>query len=407
MPKSENKQKTTPIEVRFFGSFHVGIAETVITESSSRAKRPWSLLQYLMVHRNKTVAKQQLIDALWPEDSSDQPEKALKNLVYRVRSNFAASNLPFAQDVILYRGGNYQLNNELHWQLDFEQFEEAYNKMLKPNIESEQSIQYGMQAIELYQGDFLAEQAYEDWVLPYNNYYKAMLFKCVAYVLQQLEDSGRDADIELVCSRALVFDQFEESLHLSYMNALIRQGKKAMALNHYNKMADMFYREFGVTPNEELRELYKELSNSLNSAETDLHTIKDALCESDVTNDAFYCDFEVFRNLYRLEARAAERAGQAVFVGLLTLQHAGDGALEGEALNKSMSILLEAVHYSLRRGDVVSRFSVSQYILMLPTITMENAEMVLKRVADRFDRGNQHQAISLSAKIQPLDPVMM
>ncbi|MDL2219087.1 winged helix-turn-helix domain-containing protein [Ruminococcaceae bacterium OttesenSCG-928-O06] len=406
MPGAPAKRRTKEISVRFFGTFQVLVDGVVINDSSSRAKRPWILLQYLMVYRRKTVSRQQLMDALWPDGTSEQPDKALKNLVYRVRTAFSGKGVPFAQDVIQFRNGNYQLNNALPWKMDFEQFETLHKNAMDDSLPADERVEQAMQAIDLYQGDFLEEQVYEDWVLPYNTYYRSLFFKCVEYALEYLEETGRNNDVELVCSRALAIDQFEESLHLAYMNALVRQDKKSAALSHYTKVADMFFREMGVTPCDEMRELYQELSTSLNNAEMDLLTIKDALSESEVNNDAFYCDFEVFRNLYRLEARAAERAGQAVFVGLLTLA-TDDGELpEGEALNKSMALLLETIHQSLRRGDVVSRFSLSQYILMLPTITVENAEMVLRRVKSKFSSLSAFEDIHLDGKIQPLEPVM-
>ena len=37
-------------------------------------------------------------------------------------------------------------------------------------------------------------------------------------------------------------------------------------------------------------------------------------------------DYEVFKNMYRLEARVAARTGQAVFLGLLTLLDENDSA---------------------------------------------------------------------------------
>ncbi|MDL2327407.1 winged helix-turn-helix domain-containing protein [Ruminococcaceae bacterium OttesenSCG-928-A11] len=407
MAKANSKKAAKEIKVRFFGNFQVILDGVIINESTSRAKRPWNLLQFLMVFRHKTVAKQQLIEALWPDDTSEQPDKALKNLVYRVRAFFTGQGAAFGQDVVLYRNGNYQLNNDLPWVIDFERFEALYNQAMREGAAADESIECAMEAIGLYRGDFLAEQVYEDWVLPYNTYYRTLFFKCVGHALDLLEECGRDSDIELVCNRALAVDQFEEGLHLAYMNALVRQDKKAAALSHYNKMADMFFREMGVSPSEELRELYQALSQSLNNTETDLYSIKNALSETEVTNDAFYCDFDVFRSLYRLEARAAERSGQAVFVGLLTLSRTDGGELaEGEELNRSMAALLDSVHQSLRRGDVVSRFSLSQYILMLPTLTVENAEMVLARVREKFGRAAPYKWLHLETKIQPLDPVM-
>ncbi len=406
MTKAASKANANTIHVRFFGTFQVRVGGQVLNESTSRARRPWSLLQYLMVYRNERVTRQQLIDALWPEGSSEAPEKALKNLVYRVRTAFAALNADIAGEVILYMNGNYQLNNQLMWRLDFEEFERLRTQALKENTPHAHAIECAMKAIELYHGDFLADQVYEDWVLPLNTHYRSLYFGCVYRALDLLEAAGQDSTIETVCQRALAIDQFEEELHLAYMNALVRQDKKSVALAHYGKMADLFFRELGVGPGDEARELYQKLSQELNRTDTDLAAIKETLAERGTDSSAFYCDFEVFRNLYRLEARAAERAGQTVFVGLLTLSCTGELPLAGEELNIAMATLLTAIHHSLRRGDVVSRFSLSQYILLLPTITVENAEKVLNRVVARYDAMSAQPQVAVTGRVQPLDPVL-
>lgn len=50
---------------------------------------------------------------------------------------------------------------------------------------------------------------------------------------------------------------------------MIHQGKQQQALSHYNYVTDLFYRELGVSPSEPLRNLYREISKTVNSVETD------------------------------------------------------------------------------------------------------------------------------------------
>lgn len=404
------KKLDGPIEVCFFGNFSVTMQGVLINDSASRARQPWNLLQILMVHRNQPLSRQQLLDALWPDGASDQPGKALKNLVYRVRSSFAMKNVAFAQDIILYQGGSYMLNNDLDWWFDFEQAEQLMENALsaeaKIQYDDDQRIESMLSAIRLYKGDFLSEQIYEDWVLPYHTYFRSRFLDCLQTVLEMLRQKNRDEDIEFVCNQAIGIEPFEEWLHLEYLQALARQEKKAIALEHYNKMSEMFYREMGVSPNEDLKTLYRQLSAGVQSTVTDLDTIKDILGEHEFTNDAFYCDFEVFRSLYRLEARTAQRAGQGVFLVLLTLTEDGSEIQEDEKMNDCMSKLLECVNTCLRRGDVVCRFSLCQYILLLPTITLENARAVMDRLQEHMRQLCSHEGIHLQIKIQTVSPIL-
>jgi GGDEF domain-containing protein len=70
-----------------------------------------------------------------------------------------------------------------------------------------------------------------------------------------------------------------------------------------------------------------------------------------------------------------------------------------------MDNLFEVIKSSLRRGDVFSRFSATQYVLMLPTLTYENCEMVMERVIRRYRQTFRAKAAEIIASVQPLSPV--
>ncbi|WP_418704264.1 BTAD domain-containing putative transcriptional regulator, partial [Anaerotruncus massiliensis (ex Liu et al. 2021)] len=209
-----------------------------------------------------------------------------------------------------------------------------------------------------------------------------------------------------IAQKAIIIDQFEERAHITLIDAMIHQGKQQQALSHYNYVTDLFYRELGVSPSEPLRNLYREISKTVNSVETDLQVIKEDLNESNLVKGAYYCEYEVFKNMYRVEARSAARTGQSIFIGLLTVTDMHDGVPEIKLLGKTMKQLLETIRNSLRKGDIVSRFSATQYVLMLPTVTFENGSMVLDRIVKRFRAEHPSKLVKIHSKLLPLDPIM-
>jgi GGDEF domain-containing protein len=70
-----------------------------------------------------------------------------------------------------------------------------------------------------------------------------------------------------------------------------------------------------------------------------------------------------------------------------------------------MDNLYDVIKGSLRRGDVFSRFSSTQFVLMLPTLTYENCEMVMERVIRRYKQTYRAKAADIIASVQPLIPV--
>jgi hypothetical protein len=55
---------------------------------------------------------------------------------------------------------------------------------------------------------------------------------------------------------------------------------------------------------------------------------------------------------------------------------------------------------------VFTRYSVSQYLILLPAISYENCEMVLKRIQRSFRTENPHSKVIITYKTQPLKPLV-
>jgi len=393
------------LSVQMLGGFRISVDGYENSDTTFRTKQLWSLLEYLIAFRHKTISNDDLIATLWPDDSSDNPANALKNLVYRIRTIFKSQQIPYSKEIIISKHGSYSWNNALPCQVDCEQFEELYKSAGKSDLSPRERIDRYQKAIALYKGDFLPRSSYEEWVVPISAYYHGLYFKCVYEAIDLLLQEERFEEIETICTKALTIDQFEESAHKYLIQALMKQGKSTQALAHYNKLTDLFYRELGVTPSDSIRSLYRQITKTVNSVEIDLEVIKEDLNESSHVTGAYYCDYEVFRNMYRVEARSAARSGQSIFIGLLTVTDKRDQVPEVTVLNRSMDRLLSVINSSLRRGDIVSRFSATQYVLMLPTLTYENGQMVMERLMKRYRQEYRNDTVNIHWKLLPLDPV--
>ena len=69
-----------------------------------------------------------------------------------------------------------------------------------------------------------------------------------------------------------------------------------------------------------------------------------------------------------------------------------------------MEHLNHAIHDSLRCSDVYTRYSISQYIILLPTMTMEKGEMVMKRILSNFRKLCSRRELIVDYKLQPVLP---
>lgn len=397
--------KNVHAEVSMLGGFEICINGECVTEEVNRAQKMWRLLAYIIVHKDKMMAKDELIDMLWQDEEIENPNSALKNLLYRIRMTLKEHNISQGQDVIIAKGGAYSWNPKIPCQVDFERFEQLYEEAKNDTTHLETKKAKYRQAIALYKGDFLPKAQSYEWVMPIQIYLHNIYLRAVEELMKLL-DHKRDAqEILEICKVAISLDGFDEKLHYYFLLALINQGKQKQALLHYEYLTNSFYQQLGVALSDELQDLYQVIMRSEKSMEMDLDVIKQDLREAECIEGAFHCEYGFFKEIYRLQARCVARTGQSVFVALLTINDLTNEVPGIKVLSPAMEQLSKTLHACLRKGDVVARYSVGQYVVMLSSLTIESATKVVERVINKFLQQSKKTPIRVHYKILPIDPI--
>ncbi len=388
------KQTRQPcLQAKLFGRFEFRAGEKVLNDDNIRSEMLTKLFSYCLCHRQRPIGAQEFVDILWEEDESDNPLGALKNLMYRLRA--LMKKVLGEGDFILTSRGAYMWNPDLTVKLDIEEFAGLCKKADEPSLAKEEKQRILLEACKLYAGPFLPKLSTEQWVVPLVTYYHSMYLTCVKE-LTILLDEAKEYDIMAeVCSAAIDMDPLDEKLHYFLIKALIGQGKQGLALEHYTAATAMLYENLGVSPSDELRALYRDIVKLKHVQEMDISVIQEDLAEAIQPKGAFFCDYGIFREVYRLEYRRMERMGMSVYVSLITLtlpsSMENDRDKSVRLISSAMRQMRLALADTLRVGDVVSQYSASQYIALLPTCTYENANAVMQRVVSRYYKINKKQ----------------
>lgn len=393
------------IQITMLGSFQLRWGDQIVKDSGSRARQLWSVLQYLVTFRSKDISHAELMEALWHDSETDNFANTLKTLIYRIRTLLKDSDFPMAQDLIVYKRGVYSWNNHINTVVDCEVFEALVKQASNTNLQSDKRIALYQEAIALYKGDFLPNSAYEAWVIPLSAYYHNLYVKSVRETVALLNQLERYEEVIMICEAANIIEPFDEPIHEALIHGWVMLGNFPKALAHYEYITNLFYQELGVRPSNRLRSLYREIIKTVSHVETDMEVIKEDLRETSLSSSCYYCEYEVFKNIYRLEARSSARTGRSTYLALLTVTAQDHQPPERELLNLGMEKLLETICGSLRRNDVVSRFSATQYVLMLSSLTYENGQMVLGRITNEFQRHYPSIPLLIHRNLQPLDPI--
>lgn len=381
------------LKIAMFGEFSVSYRENTISEHSKRSKKLWLLLQYLVVHHNRAVAQSELIDILSREDEGVNPTSALKTQIHRLRD--ILSELGCEQQIIVCINGAYSINSEIDIEIDAEEFEKTFKEAASAD-DREEKLGLILNAVNLYSGDFLAKSAYESWVIPLNTYYRSVYSKAVRIAVELLTSMGKLHDIIAICSKSSTINPYDEFVHYSQIKALAELGDQESAKRQYETVTHLMMTKFGITPSKELIELYDTAIKSKKSVKLDIDAVISDLLEQRQVSGAFFCEYQIFKHLYQLEIRDSQRTGININICLLTINGA-DGELPAQnPLNKAMQRLQDCVSRSLRGSDIFSRYSVSQFVMMLSNTNEQTGELIMKRIEKAFKRENTNKDIELS-----------
>lgn len=388
------------IRMQMLGGFAVSVGEVEICGPNCRKGQLWNLLQYLVTFRHRQIPASELQAALWPKGTGN-PSNALKNLVYRVRTTFEDAGIADAKQIILCKRGVYRFNADLPLEADTELFAAAAAQALE--AEDEQRIPLLKKAIALYRGDYLTGEERQSWVAAVRADLHEKYAACALPLMEHL-NAEQDWDALLhLATHSTDIDPFDAPANYYQLQAMLGLGMQPKALEYYNYLQNLYYRERGESLPEQVRSLYHDIIRHMNNIEIDIAKIKQDISEKGEARGAFLCEYEVFKEMYRVEARAAARTGQKMFLGLLTLTDEEGAPPAGRARNRAMDHLEKTLVLSLRRGDVVARFSVTQYVVLMATRTYENGLKVINRVERRFRAEYRGRGVRLATTLQPID----
>jgi DNA-binding SARP family transcriptional activator len=367
-------------------------------EQKKKASKIWKLIQYLVINRRKMVSQDELMDVFFNSDAVGNPGSSVRTMVYRARTLLAESGFAFADDVILSGSNGYSWNSALRCSVDAEEFE-ALCKKVTSITATEERLEALLQACELYRGDFLPNSSSEMWVMPLARWYRSMYFNCVHEALVLLNEVGRSYDAEELCVKALRMDPFDERILECYLRALLALGKNAEALEEYKRMESMFYDELGVDFSDNLRALYGLIQQSDIKEQLSLEATLKGWLEAADFPGAYYCDLSVFKIVYQIEARSTYRSGRTTFIVRFDTKH------EPSTKNSGiMNQLGNAIAQTLRKGDIYTRSSPSQYMLMLHKLTYENCKLLVNRILHAVD--SKYLPKVIGTTIRPIKPIV-
>jgi DNA-binding SARP family transcriptional activator len=388
------------LTVNTLGKFQVTDGSGVLDDETLHSPMLLKLLMYMLLYRDRTLSTEDIATAIWQDEEIDNPAGALKNLMYRLRKVLSAS---FGEAEYIHTNrGSYRWNPELKINLDIDNFEQLMSRGRIEHVREEAVLCFE-QAILLYQGDFMTQLTDMSWISTLNTYYHSMYLSGVKALAELYAMSGHFELLEKLCNDALRFESGDEQLYCYQIQARMRCGKIALALESYENAREIMEKELGVRKTTVLNKVYEELM-SMNKGQSTytMNEIHEDIVEEE-PEGVFLCGYPVFKEIYHLEARKSARSDVEENLVLLTLY--GRRELTPELaeyqVRRTMKGLEQTIRESLRVGDVAAKYSESQFIILLPSCTGDLAMLVANRlIANLYEKNESYRKVSVSVNLE-------
>jgi ATP/maltotriose-dependent transcriptional regulator MalT/DNA-binding SARP family transcriptional activator len=222
-------------------------------------RRARDIFCYIATSKNRRVLKEVLIEAFWPDEDLETVEKNFHPTISHIRKALN-SRQPFKQNFLIFRDGAYQLNPELSYSIDAEEFEQCIVDAEKAKREKDVAHQRASleSAHKIYRGEFMLG-VYENWVDERRLFYSEQSARVVAALARLCLLERQWTDALKYAGEALAGDPFREDMHRLTMKAFAAQGKPASVKKHFEKMKKNLQTELGIEPAEETKRLFAEL----------------------------------------------------------------------------------------------------------------------------------------------------
>ena len=246
------------LEFRLFGPFEALRDGVLIRSEEWKRKKTQALCKILVSERGRVFTTDQLVDTLFPDLEIDKAYRNLRARVSELRRVLEPElEKGNESEYVIKHGEGYQFSRSIECDVDMEVFES--NQMIA--MELQQTDRWG-QAIEryrrirnLYRGEFLADDIYEDWTATTRERFKTRLLEAHLHEAQCHVRLGAYATAIELCDLALEIERHYEPAYRDKMLFQYYAGNEIEALSTYDKCLLALEKALNATPSDETSEL--------------------------------------------------------------------------------------------------------------------------------------------------------
>jgi DNA-binding SARP family transcriptional activator len=257
-----------PVFVRSFGPLTLHVGDWDAPGSVVTRRRVRLLLGLLVAARDATLARDQILDTLWPDADPAAALNSLNQSVFQLRRIFDAGYREgHSPQYVISTPDSVKLNPDLVW-TDLRALR-SLSRDLTQAKNTDARTALGRQLLDLVRGEFLADLRYEDWVvakqMSVHADVRTVLLPLAEGRMPELGEDGAAA-----AGRVLMqLDPYDEAAHVAMVRSIARSGKRQQARVLLTEFATRMHVELDEQPSDRIRQVAGVVGLDLSSVEVD------------------------------------------------------------------------------------------------------------------------------------------
>jgi len=247
------------LKIFTLGRFEIVRDEKPLHYPVRAPRAPLALLKAIIAFGSAGVKEDQLVDALWPETDGDTAHQTFKTTLHRLRQ------LLGDERALQVREGRVTLDQQYCW-VDAYAFEfllEKAERLLGENQEaigsSVVAVRLAEQAMSLYKGTFLGDEANEMWVIAYQERLRSKFIRVVKRLGAHFERNSQWEKAVECYQKGLDADELAEEFYQRLMTSHLSLDRRAEAIAVYNRCRKVLQAALGIDPSPRTEEMLRAL----------------------------------------------------------------------------------------------------------------------------------------------------
>ena len=428
----------TGFYARLLGGFSLSYQGVELPIPANPQTKGMQLLCMLLKAGPQGVERKYLINFLQGEGGDW--EKGLNNLrqrIFLLRKILGRAHFPEGK-YISFQDGRYYFSQEYEWENDTDYLDELIGRLRKGGLTEEETWDIQWEYCQSYKGEFLPMLGGEAWAAQEAAYYQKWYFQCVSSLSGHLKEAGEYEKLLSLCTMASRIHPYDEWQTVQ-IDCLMAMNRYREALRVYEEASDIFYEELGVNTLDQTVAKYRNREGQMYFLANAMTGVKDVLAEDGRPPGAYQCSYPSFLDMYRILARMEERTGMASTLMICTLGADGTGGGKDAApgrkerasagrmsvtgagrinadgpgrinadrpggdearLEERMEALRNLLAGGIRSGDVYTRYSSRQFLVLLTDATIEQGHGIAERLERKWEETYGHKEGCIEFEVQ-------